>query len=113
MFFAFFEKSVSLYKICFRERYNVVRSQIYDGSVAVSKPETSKLIVWNFRQLFKTILCSDAGKAGVGKEATSASKMSLEEAHKILGTAHNAPVEEILKVNLDLRSFERLDSSGL
>ena len=42
---------------------------------------------------------ADAGKAGVGKEAASASKMSLEEAHKILGTSQNAPLEEILKAN--------------
>ena len=47
------------------------------------------------------VICTadiDAGKAGVGKDAASATKMSLEEAHKILGTAESAPLEEILKV---------------
>jgi len=41
---------------------------------------------------------ADAGKAGVGKDAASAARMSLDEAHKILGVEKNATLEEVLKV---------------
>ena len=40
----------------------------------------------------------DAGKAGVGKDAASATRMSLDEAQKILGISKEAPLEEVLKV---------------
>ena len=41
---------------------------------------------------------ADAGKAGVGKDAASATRMSLDEAQKILGISKEAPLEEVLKV---------------
>ena len=44
--------------------------------------------------------CADAGKAGVGKDAASATRMSLDEAQKILGISKEAPLEEVLKVRL-------------
>lgn len=43
---------------------------------------------------------ADAGKAGVGKDAVSATRMSLDEAQKILGISKDAPLEEVLKVTL-------------
>jgi len=39
----------------------------------------------------------NAGKAGVGKDAASATRMSLDEAYKILGVEKNASLEEVLK----------------
>ena len=43
-------------------------------------------------------LSADAGKAGVGKDAASATRMSLDEAQKVLGISKDAPLEEVLKV---------------
>jgi hypothetical protein len=47
-------------------------------------------------------IVADAGKAGVGvgKDAASATRMSLDEAQKILGVEKNASLEEVLKVRL-------------
>ena len=36
----------------------------------------------------------------MGKEAASLSRMSLEEAHKILGVERNASLEEVVKASL-------------
>ena len=40
----------------------------------------------------------DAGKAGAGREAASSSRMSLDEAYRILGIERQSPLEEVLKV---------------
>ena len=47
---------------------------------------------------FEYKICVDAGKAGVGKDAASATRMSLDEAQKVLGISKDAPLEEVLKV---------------
>lgn len=44
------------------------------------------------------MLCVDAGKAGAGREAASSSRMSLDEAYRILGIERQSPIEEVLKV---------------
>ncbi len=49
---------------------------------------------------------ADAGKAGVGKDAASATRMSLDEAYKILGVEKNASLEEVLKVSSPGSLFE-------
>ena len=51
-------------------------------------------------------MLADGTKAGVASEGTRAAfgakQMSLEEASRILGVDRNAPLEEVLKVKLQL-----------
>ena len=68
-------------------------------SCASVKHEGEKLLEIDDFPMTQQVLCADAGKAGVGKDAASATRMSLDEAQKILGISREAPLEEVLKVS--------------